>query len=90
MRLAEAADALAQVLGTVRPTWVERWLANQDYDFCSRRCAAGFDSELRCAGWERESPQTEFRLFGLSPPDPQWQPLVQQAGWQFGASTPST
>lgn len=84
MRLAEAADVLAQVLGTARPTWVERWLANQDFDFCYRLRDAGFDSELRCAGWERETPQAESRLSGLSPPGPQWRSLVQQAGWRIG------
>lgn len=93
MRLAGAADALAQVSGTARPTWVEHWLANQDYDFCCRLRGAGFDRELRRAGWERESPQSESRLSGLSalslPRQPR-RPLAREAGWQFGLPTTST
>jgi hypothetical protein len=88
MSLAEAADALARLLGARAPTFIERSLANQDNDFLWRLRGRGLDLELRCDDWQPERVRRLFRVSCSRATAQGLQALLAPTGWQVQADAP--
>lgn len=85
MSLAEAADALARLLGAGAPTFIERSLANQDHDFLWRLRGRGLDLELRCDDWQAERARRLFLVSCDRATAQGLQALLAPTGWQVQA-----
>lgn len=88
MSLAEAADALARLLGAGAPTFIERYLANQDHDVFWRLRGRGLDLELRCDDWAPERARRLFRVSSDWAAAQGLQALLAPTGWQVQADAP--